>query len=112
MIKYGKWHIWAETEQFILFDKLRIRKNGKQEADGHVYYLSSIESLFRRLHQQCIRDSANDCKDLGELVAKAGEIERGLEEVLGHAFGLKGAFPPPDRNVISICQTQSEGAAA
>jgi hypothetical protein len=94
-IKFGRWHIWADEEQFILFDKLRIRKDGKPEADGHIYYLSSIESLFRRLYQQCIRDSLADCKDLGDLVGKAGEIAQGLEKVISHRLTFK--MPPPDK---------------
>ena len=88
-IKYGRWHVWADEEQFILFDKLKIRKDGKQEADGHIYYLSSIESLFRRLYQQAIRDSANECRDLGELVGKAGEIAQELEKVICDRLAFK-----------------------
>lgn len=49
-------------------DKVRLNPKGKHQAIGRVWYMSSIESLFRRLLEQGTCEKAEGCETLAQML--------------------------------------------
>ena len=99
MIEHGKWKIWAEDEQWVMTDKAGTGKHGQPTIAGNAFYYGTIESLFRGLYQQCVRDGSTDCKTLEQVALLATTTAARLEKVLRDALefspsqnGQKGAL--------------------
>ena len=94
MIKYGRWKIWADDEQWIMCSRVGTAKNGQPTIIGTAYYYGTVESLFRGLYQQCLRDNATDCETLQQIAILARRTGADLEKVIRHAFEFSPATEP------------------